>query len=98
MALASQRIEYVLIEWFGPDWLVDMMEEWKLKERGSIPGPVELFIMMYVCGKYIIPMHSCTTSKQSPIEIPLIEIYLIESELTQSNKSTATSIQRSSRP
>jgi len=50
LALASQRIEYVLIEWFGPDWLVDMMEEWKIKERGSIPGPVELFIMMYVCG------------------------------------------------
>ena len=30
-----------------------MMEEWKIKERGSIPGPVELFIMMYVCGKSI---------------------------------------------
>ena len=53
LALASQRIEYVLIEWFGPDWLVDIMEEWKMKERGAIPGPIELFIMLYVFGKSI---------------------------------------------
>ncbi|XP_066978141.1 transient receptor potential protein isoform X2 [Macrobrachium rosenbergii] len=48
LALASQRIEYLLIEWFGNAWLRSLLEDWKIRERGSLPGLVELFIVMYV--------------------------------------------------
>ncbi|XP_045126101.1 transient receptor potential protein-like isoform X2 [Portunus trituberculatus] len=48
LALASQRIEYLLIEWFGNAWLRSLLEEWKMKERGSLPGPIELGIIMYI--------------------------------------------------
>ncbi|XP_069177288.1 transient receptor potential protein [Procambarus clarkii] len=48
LALASQRIEYLFIEWFGNPWLRSLLEDWKLKERGSLPGIVELAIIMYV--------------------------------------------------
>lgn len=50
MALASQRAEYVLIEWFGTEWMQEILEDWKRRERGSIPGPIELFIMLFVFG------------------------------------------------
>ncbi|XP_057378042.1 transient receptor potential protein-like [Daphnia carinata] len=50
LGLASQRVEYVLIEWFGTDWMQEILEDWKRRERGSIPGPIELFIMLYIGG------------------------------------------------
>ncbi|KAK7083512.1 hypothetical protein SK128_014326 [Halocaridina rubra] len=48
LALASQRIEYLLIEWFGNAWLRSLLEDWKIRERGSLPGLVELCVMMYI--------------------------------------------------
>ncbi|XP_069953350.1 transient receptor potential protein-like [Cherax quadricarinatus] len=48
LALASQRIEYMFIEWFGNAWLHSVLEDWKLKERGSFPGFFELAIIMYI--------------------------------------------------
>ncbi|XP_076044385.1 transient receptor potential isoform X2 [Oratosquilla oratoria] len=48
LALASQRIEYLLIEWFGNEWLQTVLADWKLRERGSIPGLIELMIIVYV--------------------------------------------------
>ncbi|XP_054291053.1 transient receptor potential protein-like [Macrosteles quadrilineatus] len=45
---ASQRIEYLLIEWFGPDWLQEILEEWKRKERGGMPGLVESGVILWV--------------------------------------------------
>ncbi|XP_032795125.2 transient receptor potential protein [Daphnia magna] len=50
LGLASQRVEYLLIEWFGTDWMQEILEDWKRRERGSIPGPIELFIMLYIGG------------------------------------------------
>lgn len=50
LGLASQRFEYVLIEWFGTEWMQEMLEDWKRRERGSIPGPTELAIILYVFG------------------------------------------------
>ncbi|KAK2716108.1 transient receptor potential protein-like [Artemia franciscana] len=50
LAMASQRLEYVLIEWFGPEWIKEMMYEWQRKERGSLPGPVECLIIFWVFG------------------------------------------------
>ena len=50
LGLASQRVEYLLIEWFGTEWMQEILEDWKRRERGSIPGPIELFIMLYIFG------------------------------------------------
>ncbi|XP_049791463.1 transient receptor potential protein [Schistocerca nitens] len=48
LGLASQRVEFMLIEWFGNDWLRSILAEWKRKERGSLPGLVEFVIIIYV--------------------------------------------------
>jgi len=48
LALASQRIEMMLIQLFGTAWMREWLAEWKMKERGSIPYPVELMIIMYI--------------------------------------------------
>jgi len=48
LALASQRIEMMLIQFFGTAWMREWLVEWKMKERGSIPYPVELMIIGYI--------------------------------------------------
>uniref|UniRef100_A0A182HMZ4 ANK_REP_REGION domain-containing protein n=1 Tax=Anopheles arabiensis TaxID=7173 RepID=A0A182HMZ4_ANOAR len=45
---ASQRVEYLAIEWFGPDWAQDILAEWKRKERGSLPGMFECLVILYI--------------------------------------------------
>ncbi|XP_050082048.1 transient receptor potential protein isoform X1 [Anopheles aquasalis] len=45
---ASQRVEYLAIEWFGPDWAQDILAEWKRKERGSLPGLFECLVILYI--------------------------------------------------
>ncbi|XP_053682649.1 transient receptor potential protein [Sabethes cyaneus] len=45
---ASQRVEYLAIEWFGPDWMQDILKEWKRKERGSLPGLFECMVILYI--------------------------------------------------
>lgn len=50
LGLASQRIEYVLIEWFGTDWMQEMLADWKRRERGALPGPIEMAIILYIFG------------------------------------------------
>ena len=53
LALQSQNIEYLLIEWFGNAWLQSLLADWKIRARGALPGLVEFFIVMWVQGKYI---------------------------------------------
>lgn len=48
---ASQRVEYLAIEWFGPDWAQDILAEWKRKERGSLPGMFECLVILYIISK-----------------------------------------------
>lgn len=52
--MASQRIEYVLIELFGNEWMREILAGWKKRERGSIPGFVETGVIIYVISKAII--------------------------------------------
>lgn len=52
LALASQRAEFLAIEWFGPDWMKEILKEWIRKERGSIPGLIESFIILYIISKF----------------------------------------------
>lgn len=48
LGAASQRVEFLLLEWFGTDWMQDMLAEWKKHERGSLPGLAEAACMIYV--------------------------------------------------
>ncbi|XP_042237960.1 transient receptor potential protein-like isoform X2 [Homarus americanus] len=48
LALASQRFEYLVIEWFGNAWLKSVLDDWKMRERGSLPGLVEVCVVLYV--------------------------------------------------
>ncbi len=52
LALASQRLEYLLIEWFGPDWMQEILADWKRRERGALPGIVEFAVILYVFSRY----------------------------------------------
>jgi len=49
--MASQRIEYLLIELFGNEWMREMLAEWKKRERGCILGFVETGVVTYVISK-----------------------------------------------
>lgn len=51
LASASQRVEKLALEWFGTEWMRDLVKEWQRKERGSIPGLVESMIIIYVISK-----------------------------------------------
>jgi hypothetical protein len=50
LAAASQRLEFVLLDWFGNDWIHEILAEWQRKERGAAPGLVESTIIIYVFG------------------------------------------------
>nr|AOR81465.1 transient receptor potential [Nilaparvata lugens] len=62
LGAASQRLEYLLIEWFGPDWLQEILFEWKRKERGSFPGLVESCVILYVMANIWNEMRSLWTN------------------------------------
>ncbi|KAF2355082.1 Transient receptor potential channel, partial [Trinorchestia longiramus] len=50
LTLASQRFEYLVIEMLGNEWLLSVLADWRRRERGSMPGPIELLIIFYVFG------------------------------------------------
>lgn len=51
LGMASQRIEYLVIELFGNAWMREILEGWKRHERGCIPGFVESGVMIYVISR-----------------------------------------------
>ncbi|RLU15644.1 hypothetical protein DMN91_011398 [Ooceraea biroi] len=48
LGMASQRIEYLLIELFGNEWMREILAGWEKRERGCIPGFVETGVVIYV--------------------------------------------------
>ncbi|XP_043491754.1 transient receptor potential protein [Polistes fuscatus] len=48
LGMASQRIEYLVIELFGNAWMREILAGWKRRERGCIPGFVESGVIIYV--------------------------------------------------
>ncbi|XP_026318010.1 transient receptor potential protein-like [Hyposmocoma kahamanoa] len=50
LSLASQRIEYLLLEWSGIRWLQELVEYWKEHERGSLPGIIEFTVVIYIAS------------------------------------------------
>ncbi|EGI64238.1 Transient receptor potential protein [Acromyrmex echinatior] len=53
LGMASQRIEYLLIELFGNEWMREILANWKKRERGCIPGFVETGVVIYVISLII---------------------------------------------
>lgn len=51
LGMASQRIEYLVIELFGNAWLREILAGWKRKERGCLPGFVESGVILYIISK-----------------------------------------------
>lgn len=53
LGAASQRIEYLALEFIGTPWLLEILADWKKHERGALPGPTECGIMFYIISKTI---------------------------------------------
>ncbi|XP_046814289.1 transient receptor potential protein-like isoform X1 [Vespa crabro] len=53
LGMASQRIEYLVIELFGNVWMREILAGWKRRERGCIPGFVESGVIIYVISLVI---------------------------------------------
>lgn len=55
LAMASQRVEKLTLEilgYLGHDYLLEIVDTWNRKERGSMFGLVESMIVLYVLSKY----------------------------------------------
>ncbi|PSN38237.1 Transient receptor potential protein [Blattella germanica] len=63
LSLASQRVEFLLIEWFGTPWMKSILDDWKRRERGSLPGPIEYCIIFYVITYDLLPGMLCSYMK-----------------------------------
>ncbi|XP_063831875.1 transient receptor potential protein isoform X1 [Ostrinia nubilalis] len=50
LSLASQRAEYLVLEWSGIRWLQELVEHWKEHERGSLPGLIEFTVIIYIAS------------------------------------------------
>ncbi|XP_044730932.1 transient receptor potential protein [Chrysoperla carnea] len=48
LGIASQRLEILVLEWFGTDWMQAIVEDWKRKERGAGPGFAECGVILYM--------------------------------------------------
>lgn len=48
LGAASQRVEFLLLEWFGNPWIHSLLDEWKKHERGALPGIAEAACMIYI--------------------------------------------------
>ncbi|XP_066257268.1 transient receptor potential protein-like [Euwallacea similis] len=48
LGAASQRIEIVILEFIGNEWVQDMVDEWERKERGALFGLAECGVIVYV--------------------------------------------------
>jgi hypothetical protein len=55
LGAASQRIEALSLYLAGHlldlPFLLDILAEWKRRERGAFPGIFESFIILYITGK-----------------------------------------------
>ncbi|VVC45806.1 Transient receptor potential channel,Transient receptor potential channel, canonical,Ion transport [Cinara cedri] len=58
LALASQRAEFLALEWIDTEWTRSILEEMTRKERGSIPGPIEAGIILYIISLIWREAHS----------------------------------------
>ncbi|XP_017849175.1 transient receptor potential protein [Drosophila busckii] len=50
LASASLRVVQITFELLAFPWMLTMLEDWRKHERGSLPGPIELAIIMYIAA------------------------------------------------
>ncbi|XP_063366128.1 transient receptor potential protein [Cydia amplana] len=50
LSLASQRAEFLVLEWSGISWLQELVEYWKEHERGALPGLIEFTVIIYIAS------------------------------------------------
>nr|XP_021196624.2 transient receptor potential protein [Helicoverpa armigera] len=50
LSLASQRADYLVLEWSGITWLKELVEYWKEHERGSLPSLIEFGVIIYIAS------------------------------------------------
>ncbi|XP_068154233.1 transient receptor potential protein [Drosophila tropicalis] len=48
LGAASLRVVQITFELLAFPWMLTMLEDWRKHERGSLPGPIELAIIMYI--------------------------------------------------
>lgn len=54
LILASQRIETVVVEWFGTDEMRHRLQSDVTTKRGAPPSVVELIILTWVMGMFLV--------------------------------------------
>lgn len=47
LGAASQRIEVILTEMFGNEWMRKFIEKWKKEERGAVLGFAEWGVVIF---------------------------------------------------
>ncbi|XP_013171664.1 PREDICTED: transient receptor potential protein [Papilio xuthus] len=50
LSLASQRAEYLVLEWSGIRWLQELVAHWKAHERGALPGLIEFTVIIFIAS------------------------------------------------
>lgn len=63
LGAASQRFEYLALELIGTPWALEILADWKMRERGAIPGPTEICIMIFIISNFC---HSSITPPTEP--------------------------------
>lgn len=48
LGAASLRVVQITFELLAFPWMLTMLDDWRKHERGSLPGPIELAIIMYI--------------------------------------------------
>ncbi|KPJ19923.1 Transient receptor potential protein [Papilio machaon] len=50
LSLASQRAEFLVLEWSGIRWLQELVAHWKAHERGALPGLIEFTVIIFIAS------------------------------------------------
>ncbi|KAM7361813.1 transient receptor potential protein-like isoform 1-T4 [Cochliomyia hominivorax] len=48
LGAASLRVVQITFELLAFPWMIEMLQDWRKHERGSLPGPIELGIITYI--------------------------------------------------
>ncbi|KAM7359756.1 transient receptor potential protein-like isoform 2-T2 [Cochliomyia hominivorax] len=50
LGAASLRVVQITFELLAFPWMIEMLQDWRKHERGSLPGPIELGIITYIAS------------------------------------------------
>jgi transient receptor potential cation channel subfamily C member 4 len=58
---ASQRVEHIVVLILGKfvdPWFLEVLEEWKIKERGAFPGLFESAVVIFIMSNIFTELRS----------------------------------------